>query len=325
MPVVRRVFEMVGVEGLPIRTVKRVFEREGVPTPNGGQWWSAKTLRDIILDDCYKPHTFEEVRELVGQNVAATQNPEDNYGISWYGRHRTWVKQVVEVGPGGKRYRRLRGATEKPCEQWIAVPVIDSGLPRELVEAARESIADNRKASSAGSRFWELSGGVLMCGNCGRRMTTCRRRRDGNATKYYYHYRCPKRQIEGADACCHKKNYRAGEIEETVWGVVSDLVRDPEQLRADLNRMIEQERRSMRGYPEKVAETCLRKLSEADRKRSGFQDLAAEGLITIDELREKLTELDKTRETAEMELEKLKRHQRHLEELERDKDTVLET
>jgi hypothetical protein len=164
-----------------------------------------------------------------------------------------------------------------------------------------------------------------MCGNCCRRMTTCRRRRDGNATKYYYHYRCPKRQIEGADACCHKKNYRAGEIEETVWGVFSDLVRDPEQLRADLNRMIEQERRSMRGYPEKVAETCLRKLSEADRKRSGFQDLAAEGLITIDELREKLTELDKTREMAEMELEKVKRHQRHLEELERDKDTVLET
>jgi hypothetical protein len=93
--------------------------------------------------------------------------------------------------------------------------------------------------------------------------------------------------------CCHKKNYRAGETEETVWGVVSELMRDPEQLRVDLDRMIEQERRSMRGYPEKEAETWLRELSEADRKRSGFQDLAAEGLITIDELREKLTELDK--------------------------------
>jgi len=191
----------------------------------------AKTLRDIILDDCYKPHTFEEVRELVGKNVAATLNPEANYGISWYGRHRTSVKQVVEVGSGGKRYRRLRGATEKPREQWIAVPVIDSGLPRELVEAARESIADNRKASSAGSRFWELSGGIMWCGNCG---------------------------------------------------------------------------------------------FEADRKRSGFQDLAAEGLITIEELRGKLAELEETRHTAEKELEELKQHQRHFEELERDKDAVLE-
>jgi site-specific DNA recombinase len=324
MPVVRRVFEMVGVEGLAIRNVKRVFEQEGVPTPNGGQWWSAKTLRDIILDDCYKPHTFEEVRELVGQNVAATLNPEDNYGISWYDRHRTWVKHVVEVGPGGKRYRRLRGATEKPREQWIAVPVIDSGLPRELVEAAREAIADNRKASSAGNRFWELSGGIMWCGNCGRRMTPCRRRRDSNASKYYHHYRCPKRQIEGADACCHKKNYRAEDVEETVWEVVSDLMQDREQLRADLERVIEQERRSVRGYPEKEAETWLRKPSEADRKRSGFQDLAAEGLITIDELRRKLADLEGIRETVEKELEKLQHHQRHLEELERDKDAVLE-
>jgi site-specific DNA recombinase len=324
MAVVRRVFEMVGVEGLAIRTVKRVFEQEEVPTPNGARWWSAKTLRDIILDDCYKPHTFEEVRDLVGQNVAATLNPETNYGISWYGRHRTWVKQVAEFGPGGKRYRRRRGATEKPREQWIAVPVIDSGLPRELVEAAREAIADNRKASSAGHRFWELSGGIMWCGNCGRRMTTCRRRRDSNASKYYHHYRCPKRQIEGADACCHKKYYRAEEVEETVWRVVSDLMRDPEQLRADLERMLEQERQSMRGYPEKEAETWLHKLSEADRKRSGFQDLAAEGLITIVELRGKLAELEETRQTAEKELEKLKQHQRYLEELERDKDAVLE-
>jgi hypothetical protein len=160
--------------------------------------------------------------------------------------------------------------------------VPDSGIPRELIEAAREAIAENRRPSSAGSRFWELSGGLLVCGNCGRRMTTCRRRRDTNTTKYYYHYRCPKRQVEGAGACLHKKHYRAGEIEGTVWGVVSGLMKDPEQLRADLEEMIKRERGNMRGDPDKEAETWLRKLAETDRKRSGFQDLAAEGLITSD-------------------------------------------
>lgn len=326
MPVVRRVFEMVGTEGLQIRAVKRVFEHEGVPTPYDAQWWSAKTLRDILLDDCYKPHTFEEVSELVGRDVASTLDPEGCYGISWYGQCRTSVKQVVEFGPGGeKRYRRQRGATEKPREQWIAVPVPDSGIPRGLIEAARDAIANNHKPASAGGRFWELSGGILVCGNCGRRMTTCRRRRDASATKYYYHYRCPKRQVEGAGACPHKKHYRAGEIEGTVWGVVSDLMKDPEQLRADLEEMIKRERKSMRGDPEKEAETWVRKLSEADRKRSGFQDLAAEGLITLDELRAKLAQLEETRKTAKRELEILKYRQRHLEELERDKDTVLET
>jgi hypothetical protein len=256
-----------------------------------------KTLRDIILDDCYRPHTFEEVRELVGQDVAATLNLEDNYGISWYGRRRTSVKQIVELGLEGKRYRRQRGAMEKPREQWIAIPVPDSGIPRKLVDAARNAIANNRKPSSAGSRFWELSSGILVCGNCGRRMTTCRRRRDRTATKYYYYYRCPKRQVEGPGACSHKKNYRAGEIEGTVWRAVSDLMKEPEQLWADLQRMIERERRSMRSDPQKEAETWSEKLSETDRKRSSFQDMAAEGLITFEELRAKLVELGDIRET----------------------------
>ena len=86
---------------------------------------------------------------------------------------------------------------------------------------------------------------------------------------------------------------------------------------------MEQERRSMRGDPKKEAATWLRKLAEADRKRSGFQDLAAEGLITFDELRAKLGELNETRETAEWEFRALKHRQRHLAELERDKDAVL--
>lgn len=103
MLVVQRIFEMIGRERMPIRAVKRALERDDVPTPYGGRWWSAKTLRDIILDDCYKPHTVEEIRELVDQNVVAALNLKKCYGISWYGRHRTSVKQVAEFGLIGAR------------------------------------------------------------------------------------------------------------------------------------------------------------------------------------------------------------------------------
>lgn len=40
-------------------------------------------------------------------------------------------------------------------------------------------------------------------------------------------------------------------------------------------------------------------------KRAKFQDMAAEGLITFDELREKLAQLDETRKVAEQELNSL--------------------
>lgn len=99
---------------------------------------------------------------------------------------------------------------------------------------------------------------------------------------------------------------------------------DPEQLRRDLERMIELERGVVRGDPERETRGWLDKLAEADRKRSGFQDMAAEGLITLDELRTKLAALEESRETAQRELENLDRHRERAEDLERDKEMVLE-
>ncbi len=64
-------------------------------------------------------------------------------------------------------------------------------------------------------------------------------------------------------------------------------------------------------------------IAEVDRKRGGFQDMAAEGLITFDELRVKLAELEDTREAAERELEALRGCQEEIEELERDRDALV--
>jgi site-specific DNA recombinase len=61
MRVVRRIFLVVGEEGMPIRAVARTLERETVPPPNGGKFWRTQTIRYSILDDCYRPHTFEEL------------------------------------------------------------------------------------------------------------------------------------------------------------------------------------------------------------------------------------------------------------------------
>jgi site-specific DNA recombinase len=54
----------------------------------------------------------------------------------------------------------------------IAVPVPDSGIPRECVDRAREAIVSYERTSKNGGRFWELSGGVLRCVSCGWSMRT---------------------------------------------------------------------------------------------------------------------------------------------------------
>ena len=66
----------------------------------------------------------------------------------------------------GRQYKKRVKYTPRPREEWIAVPVPDSGVPREVVEVARASIKDNHAPSNAGRRFWELSAGLAYCGPC---------------------------------------------------------------------------------------------------------------------------------------------------------------
>ncbi len=77
--------------------------------------------------------------------------------------------------------------------------------------------------------------------------------------------------------------------------------------------------------PEREARAWAEQLVEADRKRSRYQDMAAEGLITFDELREKLVVLEDTRNTAERELETLKSKRDRIAELEQDRDALLDS
>ena len=325
MSVIGRVFRMIGAEGQTMNAVKRAFEREGVRPPLGGKYWSPKHIRECIRDDVYRPHTFEEVRRVVTPEVAATLDPTRSYGIWWFNRRRTETKQVLEMGPDGRRYRRRIKVTDKPRSEWIAVPVPDSGIPREWIDATREAIKDNRRPSANSDRVWELSGGMLFCDECGNRMSvhTSVNHWNGEEIRYHY-YRCPKRQRHGLEACAHNTHYRAAERETRVWEFVSGLLRDPGRLRTGLEEMIEQEKAGPRGDPEREIAKWLAKIAEADRKRSGFQDQAAEGLMTLDELRTRLSGLEDARRAAETEIEGLRRRLERLEDLERDRDTLLD-
>jgi hypothetical protein len=81
----------------------------------------------------------------------------------------------------------------------------------------------------------------------------------------------------------------------------------------------------IRGDPEREAKAWLQKLSEIDQERRGYLRLAAKGYITDDELDEILAELEDTREAAEKELQSIRARRVVLEELERDKDALLES
>jgi hypothetical protein len=57
--------------------------------------------------------------------------------------------------------------------------------------------------------------------------------------------------------------------------------------------------------------------------RAGYQELAAKGLMTLDELGQRLEQLDESRNTAYKELEALKSRRERVEALEQDRDALL--
>ena len=90
-----------------------------------------------------------------------------------------------------------------------------------------------------------------------------------------------------------------------------------------LEAMIEKKRNGMHGDLDWEAKSWLDKLVETDHLRAGYQELAARGLMTLDELGERLRQLEEAGETARKELKALRNRQGRVEALERDQDILL--
>src|SRR5215218_9207224 len=325
MQVVRQIFRMVGAEGVSTHTVARTLEREGVPNPGGGRYWYKRRIKTMIVDDVYRPRTFQEVAVLVAPEVTARLDPDKLYGIWWFNRRRTTTTQVAVSGAEGREYKKKSSVAYKERNEWIVVPVCGSGILLEWVDAARTTIAGYRSPSKLGGRFWELSGALMRCGVCKRAVEPVDRyyrTRSGKKGVICY-YRC-REANRRKETCPNNKSIRSDKAHPEVWDLVSGLLSEPERLRKGLDAMIEEQRGALRSDPELEAKAWLERLTALDRKRGGYLDLAAEGIMNRDELRAKLAELQEDRDTAEREIAAIEGRRERLEQMERDRDAVME-
>jgi len=333
MAVVRRIFRALA-DGSSLYGVKRSLELDGVPPPgNGakakGRFWNISFVRGVIEDDVYKPHNSDEIAKLVAEGlltaeVADRLTKSSSYGIFWFNRTRSTRKRVSEIGSSGKEYRWRKTRKTNPRHQWIAIPVPDAGIPLEVVETAREMLRYNEQPKMAGQRFWEIPGRTVRCGGCGNTMLTYT---SGAGGHVYTYYKCSQLVRNGKDACSPDRlrtNHRVDNIEQKVWDEISGLMKNPEQLRDDIGRMIELEKKSSHGDPEREEKVWLDKLTEVSQMRRGYQEQAAKGYMTFDELGEALEGLEETYKTAERELRSVRHRLERVEQLERDKDALHE-
>ena len=286
MPTVHRIFEMVA-EGQTLYGVSEVFYEEGVPTMGGGERWYPVSMKRLVWNDAYK-------------------------GTWYYGQNR------VTLTPAGKNRRKI---ATNPENEWIAIPVPDSGIPHEIIDCARENLSKNYRPRAQAGHYYELKR-LVYCEECGLRMTTY------TAGGYRY-YICQKRRKWGVEACdgalrsaeTTTTRKRSVGLEDEVMDYVQELISNPDKLRAQLDAAIAAE--STRN-PDKDVTSWLRVVDDCDKKRGAYQDQQAAGLMTIDELAHKLRELEATKSQAQEHLANARGGQQRVEELRATKRAMLE-
>ena len=313
MRVVRRIFEWVAINHLSITGVVHRLKDESVPSPSGVGRWDRGQIRNMINSDLYKPHTKEELSELgVAPHVVAAL-PDGIYGVVWYGKRRVKLK--------GKA---LAEVTKKDPKEWIPVPVVDAGLDRHLVEAARLAIVDNVATSKNAARFWEISGGIAYCGECGRRMLASIRKRPAPSQGHYFYYICPRGRYSRDDGCSHNHHHPAKELEALVFEQVRAFLSDPNLMRAGLRELVasettEQERdRSELAY-------WTEALQNVEIKTERLLDLYLDGGLEKALYEEKMESLRAEERSAREEVERLKARRQMVETAQRDMEALIES
>ena len=318
MRVVEKIFRMAA-EGLGLNAVQGRLHAAGVPTARGKPVWDLQMIRRVIASDMYRPHSFEEISELVAPEVAARLDPGGKYGIQWYNRQRVTTRSVSEPdGNGGRRYRKKRTFRWRPKDEWIAIPV-PACLPRELVDRARALVGGGRARERKHlAREWELRG-MMRCG-CGWKMGT---RTAESSGRHFYYYVCKRSPAARKVGECAQRCVRATRVEDAVWRFVSELLKDPYRIRAGIEELIEREREAGRDDPEREIRHWEERIAECSRLRRAYQDQQAAGLMTLEELASKLAQVEETSGVAEAELKALRSREERARELKADRDALV--
>jgi site-specific DNA recombinase len=267
--VVGQIFQWVGVERASIAEVCRRLQQGGHFTRSGKVRWDRSTVWGILCNPAYT-------------------------GMAAFGRSR--------LGPTRPQLRPNRGSPAQPKrpyssyevaqEEWIRIPV-PALVPEALFEAVQEQLAHNRQRARQGQRGAKyLLQGLVCCARCGYGyygVGPHGKSVDGQSVAPSY-YRCT-----GSDPCrfggqrvCDNGSVRAELLDKAVWEEVRVLLVQPERLREEYQRRLEELSKDPRQAERAAVDAQMRKVRHGIGR---LIDSYAEGLIEKSEFEPRITRL----------------------------------
>jgi site-specific DNA recombinase len=217
-PIVRRIFAEVAA-GMPLRTLARRLDAEGIPTPSQSYAarglysdrpvatnWSTATLHRLLMNPAY----------LGG-------------GTAW--RWRSTIRKERQSESG--IVRDVREVKVRPADDEDCIPLPPDVCPplidRETAEAAWAHLRQNQREAPRRNPDPEatlLRTGYIFCGYCGHPLYTHRVR-----GKWYYFCSDYRRRTDGKAVCpSGSVSIQAAGLDAAVWEHVCRVLRDPEHI-----------------------------------------------------------------------------------------------
>ncbi len=275
MAVVERIVRSVA-ERKPLYAIKKELDADGIPAPGGGALWHIKTIREIVKADAYRPVPYAELAPLLTPEARARLEEGKEYGVIWYPR-----RKVKALDPDPARgYRRPQRVEPYPKAEQVPIPIVSGGIPRDLIDAARAAIRDNRPHRSGGHRVYELAG-IIRCAGCGNRLSSNRNLAGG---KEYWYYRCPKNQRDGSKGCTMNHNYPAEATERKVLHAVLDAVKDRDDLIRRAEERYKAERRRIARAGVSDATAWRAELDNLERRLANYQRAFGADALSLGDL-----------------------------------------
>lgn len=263
--VVAEMFRRYADDGVSIADLRAWLDDQRVLTRTGKAHWVQSVVWSMLRNPAYAG------RAAFGKTTSLPESPKSNRTSRRQGR----------ITPGATR------TVARPRDEWIeiAVPAI---VTEDVFERVARRLEENKRFARRNTKVLSLLQGLVVCSACGyayRRMST------GSAARKRSYYRCL-----GADTCrsengrvCTNRPVRTDHLDEVVWSHIAALLTDPQLIRSELDRRLEQAR---------VADPIVSQRAQLDaalgkaaatltRMIQAYQ----EQLISIDELRSRVPDL----------------------------------
>jgi len=277
--VVQRVYEMYTGQGLSIGEITRRLNAESIPTRKASARWERSTVWAVLRNPAYR-------------------------GAACFGKTRASARTRV-MRPQRRRGVMMPCTTashERPREEWIEIPV-PALVTEDSFARAQELLHQNKIRSRRRTIAPSVVQGLVTCAKCGYALSRTSTQTSARKIHYYKCIGSDSWRKLGGPVCDNGRFVRQELLDQIVWAEVIRLLEEPVLIQQELDRRLVAARSC---DPTRKREQSLqRELTHVDKGIERLLNAYQEGLLSIDQLRERMPLLHQRQKTLRAELQSI--------------------